>query len=915
MKTFDYTDEHGKLIYQIVREDFEGGGKNFKQRHPDGNGGWFWNIDHVTPVPYRLPDVIRIVRQGGLVLLVEGEKCADALNAAVATANLCAVATCNNGGAGKWGSAQSKWLANARVCVLPDNDVQGFNASRLASMNKKSADFNPGMAHAQIASRSLRAVGVGSLRLVTLPDLPEKGDVADWLAAGHNVAELRALYHAAPEYTPPAAAVVIAPAAKPAQVPVTSDDRPRLRAWANAALDNIVSELAGLSDGRYHAMKAAANRLGTIADHGLLTESECLNALRWAMDSNGYSHKKGKGERGAEREAQFYFRSGLGHPCALPSARELPALEKGVPDDFVAYIPDDTRPMWDKGVPVAVRGLMNLYQTTGPLLELLFEAKARKLLCDDQCITIDCLTFLSKTLKRGLTEKVIRTMVKAACESSGVDFLRKSLHIYTDHREEQEQSPVQELVQSTSTESSTAHGHVQASTAHANPCGCDQGRSPETYALYPIEHILSHLARYLNAPLIKAAFPDSAHLIAPVRAEFLAAIGNADLTADLEARYGDLIAAQDGFGVAMQGVDQEHQRLLYRLKNPQMAPLPDGVPYKNVAAYKVVCARAFVVSRHGRVQIGRKLLCAFIGCKDAALKSILDRAGVLMDKFKYGVRLVASMTELTGIQARYDKTWQGFPKLVEVEGQRLSLRAKSGKEAAQGAFSACIPVKVLYHQANLYIVKRLTRMGQRLLKLLLALLAVKYDVPDEEKVQLPLLPEPVVEVKAVEKAKPEIKPVVVTKPVKPLWEESWIKKLAYEEAPTAGKGFDPVTGEVVRPETVQQAVQALLFDTKPKIIPKEEPELTNLLTPRQRLLADPRRLALIRDQRRAGQDLKAHKALFTGVEADVKELWALPDADLDVIVLVAEADEELGIYGEDWDLGQVTGVFYDLAAR
>src|SRR5262245_54489201 len=35
---YDYTDEHGDLLYQVVRFD----PKDFRQRYPNGNGGWIW---------------------------------------------------------------------------------------------------------------------------------------------------------------------------------------------------------------------------------------------------------------------------------------------------------------------------------------------------------------------------------------------------------------------------------------------------------------------------------------------------------------------------------------------------------------------------------------------------------------------------------------------------------------------------------------------------------------------------------------------------------------------------------------------------------------------------------------------------------------------------------------------------------
>src|ERR1700737_3378329 len=51
---YDYRGESGELLYQIVRYE----PKDFRQRRPDGKGGWTWKLDGVRRVLYRLPEVI-----------------------------------------------------------------------------------------------------------------------------------------------------------------------------------------------------------------------------------------------------------------------------------------------------------------------------------------------------------------------------------------------------------------------------------------------------------------------------------------------------------------------------------------------------------------------------------------------------------------------------------------------------------------------------------------------------------------------------------------------------------------------------------------------------------------------------------------------------------------------------------------
>lgn len=146
--TYDYHDESGKLLFQVVR--FEP--KDFRQRGADGS----WSVKGVRKVLYKLPELLA-ADPGEWVFIVEGEKDCDNL------ARLGMIATCNVGGAGKWLDAYSTFLKGRRVCLLPDNDDAGRN-------------------HVEAVARSLTGIAA-SIRVVELPNLPNKGDVSDWLAA------------------------------------------------------------------------------------------------------------------------------------------------------------------------------------------------------------------------------------------------------------------------------------------------------------------------------------------------------------------------------------------------------------------------------------------------------------------------------------------------------------------------------------------------------------------------------------------------------------------------------------------------------------------------------------------------------------------------------------------------------------
>jgi hypothetical protein len=120
--TYDYPDEAGELLFQVVR--FEP--KGFKQRRPNGAGGWLWDIKGVRRVLYRLPDVLETAKNGGTIYAVEGEKDADAVNGSDPDSAGRFIATCNPGGAGKWRAEYAECLRGAsRVVIVAHKDEPG----------------------------------------------------------------------------------------------------------------------------------------------------------------------------------------------------------------------------------------------------------------------------------------------------------------------------------------------------------------------------------------------------------------------------------------------------------------------------------------------------------------------------------------------------------------------------------------------------------------------------------------------------------------------------------------------------------------------------------------------------------------------------------------------------------------------
>jgi len=156
---YDYTDEFGTVLYQVCR--FEP--KTFKQRRPDGNGGWRWGLADVRRVPYHLVELI----ESPIILIAEGERDVDVLR------EFGFAATCNSGGAGKWRPEFNSLFAGREVCIIPDADP-------------------PGWKHALDVARNL----VGIAAKLQMMELPGAKDPAEWFAQGHSELELIELLEA-----------------------------------------------------------------------------------------------------------------------------------------------------------------------------------------------------------------------------------------------------------------------------------------------------------------------------------------------------------------------------------------------------------------------------------------------------------------------------------------------------------------------------------------------------------------------------------------------------------------------------------------------------------------------------------------------------------------------------------------------
>jgi hypothetical protein len=167
---YRYHNRAGRVVYRVVRTEPKG----FRIEHPTPSGQWRRGYGSARRVLYHLPQILQSALDRP-VFIMEGEKDVHWLTdlGYVAT-------TCPNGAhsfAHIKGHAR-KALKRRDIILLPHNDEGGEH-------------------HARSVVAAL-AGAVRSIRIVRLPGLPEHGDVADWLQAGHFFTELEQLIQASP---------------------------------------------------------------------------------------------------------------------------------------------------------------------------------------------------------------------------------------------------------------------------------------------------------------------------------------------------------------------------------------------------------------------------------------------------------------------------------------------------------------------------------------------------------------------------------------------------------------------------------------------------------------------------------------------------------------------------------------------
>lgn len=184
-REYHYHHADGREAYTVLKGRRADGRKVFRQgRRVDGmsdladaqNAGETYrdpDIDHYRKgtgdepaLLYRLPELLKAMAEqpDDPIFICEGEKDVDRLW----DAGL--LATTNPKGALSWRGEFNATLKGRDLVILTDNDEKG---------RKRTAKLLP-----------MLAPVAGSVKALDLPDLPECGDVSDWLDAGNSVEDL-----------------------------------------------------------------------------------------------------------------------------------------------------------------------------------------------------------------------------------------------------------------------------------------------------------------------------------------------------------------------------------------------------------------------------------------------------------------------------------------------------------------------------------------------------------------------------------------------------------------------------------------------------------------------------------------------------------------------------------------------------
>lgn len=237
---YKYTDENGNVLFEKIRfipksfsqrriigedivwgldagtyyETFKGS-KNWSKKKK--KGVLSKEFEGIEPVLYNLPEVIK----ADTVFIVEGEKDADNLIKLGLTATTSFDGASKSKNKQKWRKEYNKYLIDKDIILIPDNDDAGIAhmeyiaQSLLKYKNELDIPSKKLDITSNILDNSSKKLDKKTnildkktnffdktIKLLSVLDLnlPPKGDISDWLEAGHTKEELLRIVENTPEY-------------------------------------------------------------------------------------------------------------------------------------------------------------------------------------------------------------------------------------------------------------------------------------------------------------------------------------------------------------------------------------------------------------------------------------------------------------------------------------------------------------------------------------------------------------------------------------------------------------------------------------------------------------------------------------------------------------------------------------------
>lgn len=152
---YQYRDGKGNFVYEKVKRRLPDGSKTFYQRTITG-GQIVDSIKDLPRVPFNYPTVRQQLKNGGLIIYVEGEKDAK-------TARVLGYTGTTMGGASDWKPEYANFFKNGNIILVPDKDKAGLGITEKMITDLKTV--------------------VKSLKVIILPN---GKDLTEWVEAGNS---------------------------------------------------------------------------------------------------------------------------------------------------------------------------------------------------------------------------------------------------------------------------------------------------------------------------------------------------------------------------------------------------------------------------------------------------------------------------------------------------------------------------------------------------------------------------------------------------------------------------------------------------------------------------------------------------------------------------------------------------------